>query len=71
MTLNDDGLIEAIISIQDEMRNATDYEKSKQIYATKLMQAFKSYLLSGTITVDITGTSNQGAFTGTGTGTIS
>lgn len=71
MTLNDEGLINDIIAIQDEMRNATDYEQSKVIYATKLMQAIKAYLLSGAVTVDITGTSSQGAFTGTGTGTIS
>lgn len=71
MTLDDQGLVDAIIAIQDEMRTATDYEQSKAVYATKLMQAFKAYLLSGTVTVDIAGTSNQGAFTGTGTGVIS
>lgn len=71
MTLDDQGLVADIIAIQDEMRKATDYEESKTVYATKLMQAFKKYLLSGTVTVDIVGTSNQGAFTGTGTGTIS
>lgn len=71
MTLDDQGLIKDIMAIQDEMRTATDYEQSKIVYATKLMQAFKKYLLSGTVAVDIVGTSNQGAFTGTGTGTIS
>lgn len=65
MTLDDQGLVADIIDIQDEMRNATDYEQSKLIYATKLMQAFKKYLMSGTVT--ISGTTPQGPFTGTGT----
>lgn len=65
MTLNDAGLVNRIVEIQDEMINAVDYEASKTIYATKLMQAIKEYLMSGTVI--ITATSNVGAVTGTGT----
>lgn len=64
MALNDEKLIQDIISIQDEMISSENYEESKRIYAEKLMKAFKDYLL--TATIQITGTSSQGAFTGTG-----
>lgn len=64
MALNDEQLVQDIIRIQDEMIKSEDYEKSKRMYAEKLMQAIKDYLLSSVI--QITGTSNQGAFTGTG-----
>ena len=46
------------------MIQSENYEESKRIYAEKLMQAIKDYLMSSVI--QITGTSNQGAFTGTG-----
>ena len=62
MPLNQEKLKQEIISIQDEMINAEDYEASKEIYATKLMLAFYEFLLSGSLSV--TGTSSQGAFTG-------
>lgn len=65
MALNDEQLKQDIISITDAMRTKIDYEQSKEEYATQLMQAIKAYLTSATIT--ITGTSNQGPFTGTGT----
>jgi len=64
MALNDEQLVQDIISIQDEMIQSENYEESKRIYAEKLMKAFKDYLL--TATIQITGTSNQGAFTGQG-----
>ena len=64
MALNDEQLVQDIISIQDEMIQSENYEESKRIYAEKLMQAIKDYLMSSVI--KITGTSNQGAFTGTG-----
>ena len=63
MPLNQEQLKERIISIQDEMINAEDYEASKEIYATKLMLAFYEFLMSGTL--NVTGTSSQGVFTGT------
>jgi hypothetical protein len=64
MTLDDAGFITKIKALQDEMRDAVDYEASKEQYATKLMQAIKAYLMSGTVT--ITGTSSVGPITGTG-----
>ena len=64
MALNDEQLVQDIISIQDEMIQSENYEESKRIYAEKLMQAIKDYLMSSII--QITGTSGQGAFTGTG-----
>lgn len=64
MALNDEKLIQNIIAIQDEMIQPNNYNEGKRIYAEKLMQAFKQYLL--TATIQITGTSSQGAFTGTG-----
>lgn len=64
MALNDEQLVQDIISIQDEMIRSENYEESKRMYAEKFMQAIKNYLMSSVI--QITGTSNQGAFTGTG-----
>lgn len=63
MPLNQEQLKQRIISIQDEMMNAEDYEASKEYYATKLMTAFYEFLMSGTL--NIVGTSTQGAFIGT------
>lgn len=65
MALQDEQFKDAIKSIMDEMVQAEDYEASKELYATLLVAAVKAYLVSGQVT--ITGTSNQGAFTGTGT----
>ena len=62
MALNDEQLVQDIISIQDEMIQSENYEESKRIYAEKLMQAIKDYLMSSVI--QITGTSSQVAFTG-------
>lgn len=64
MALNDEQFIQNIISIQEEMIQSKNYQEGKLIYAEKLLKAVKSYLQSATI--QITGTSNQGAFTGTG-----
>lgn len=64
MALNDEKLIQDIISIQDEMISSENYEESKRIYAEKLMKAIKGYLMSSVI--QISGTSNGGAFTGQG-----
>lgn len=64
MALNNEQLKQNIILIQDEMIKSDNYEASKGIYAQKLVKAIESYLLSATI--QITGTSNQGPFTGTG-----
>ncbi|WP_430801007.1 hypothetical protein [Chryseobacterium arthrosphaerae] len=47
------------------MESKTDREAAKLEYAQKLLNLFKNYLKSGSIA--ITGTSNQGPFTGTGT----
>ena len=71
MALNDAALIQNIVDLQDEMMQATDYEASKLIYAQKLVLAFKTYLLSGTVNVTVTTTGTATAHTGTGTGTIS
>ncbi|MDZ4147877.1 MAG: hypothetical protein U1C58_06305 [Flavobacteriaceae bacterium] len=64
MTLDDATFIAQIEALQDEMLQDTYYTTAKQQYAQKLLLAIKAYLISGT--VDITGTSSQGAFTGTG-----
>ena len=58
MALNKEQLKQNLISIQDEMIRSDNYEMSKEIYAQKLVNAIEAYLLSGT--------SNQGPFTGTG-----
>lgn len=65
MTLNKPQLIQNIKDIQDELKDEVDYETSKQKFAEMLADAIEKYVKSGT--VEITGTSNQGAFTGTGT----
>ncbi|HAP94537.1 hypothetical protein [Epilithonimonas hominis] len=65
MTLNKPQLIQDIKDIQDELKDEVDYETSKQKFAEMLADAIEKYVKSGT--VEITGTSNQGAFTGTGT----
>jgi hypothetical protein len=64
MPLNDNLLKQNIISITDTMMQQEDYESSKEVYADMLVAAIKAYLTTGTVT--ITGTSNQGPFTGTG-----
>lgn len=64
MPLNDAQFIQGAIDLQTEMETKTDKAQAKQEYAEKLLALFKEYLKSGTMT--ITGTSNQGAFTGTG-----
>ncbi|TGN26752.1 hypothetical protein [Empedobacter tilapiae] len=64
MALNKEQFVQNIIAIQDEMIRSEDYESGKRIYAEKLALAIESYLL--TATIQITGTSNQGPFTGTG-----
>lgn len=57
-------LVQKIIQIQDELREETDEQAAKEQFARKLADAFEAYLKS--LTISITGTSNQGAFTGTG-----
>ncbi len=65
MALNDTAFKQAIISILEQMLQQEDFETAKEMYANLLVAAVKAYLQSGTVT--ITGTSNQGAFTGEGT----
>lgn len=65
MPLNDAKFIQDVVAIQTEMEGQTDRTAAKLIYAEKLLKLIKDYLKSSTIT--ITGTSNQGSFTGTGT----
>lgn len=65
MALNDLSFIAEVEALQDAMISKTDYETAKHEYALKLLAAVKNYMMSGT--VEITGTSNQGTFTGTGT----
>ncbi|AZB17573.1 hypothetical protein EG352_07240 [Chryseobacterium indologenes] len=64
MPLNDIQFIQNVVDLQTEMEGQIDRTAAKQKYAEKLLQLIKAYLKSGTVT--ITGTSNQGAFTGTG-----
>jgi hypothetical protein len=64
MPLNDAIFIQKIESLQQDMESKTDRAAARTEYAQKLLAAIKDYLKSGTVT--ITGTSNQGAFTGTG-----
>lgn len=71
MALNDAQFKQKIISLQDEMIQATNYETAKEQYAEKLMQAIKEYIKSGTVTVNVTTTGSATTQTGTGTGTIS
>lgn len=71
MALNDNGFKAAIIAIQDEMKDAVDYEASKEIYAEKLMLAVKNYITSGTVNTVVNTTGSSSAQTGVGVGTIS
>lgn len=71
MALNDNAFKAAIIEIQDEMKDAVDYDQSKEIYAEKLVLAVKQYIMSGTVNTTVTTTGSATAQTGTGTGTIS
>ncbi len=71
MALNDNAFKAAIIAIQDEMKDAVDYEASKEIYAEKLMLAVKNYIRSGTVNTVVNTTGSASAQTGTGVGTIS
>jgi hypothetical protein len=71
MALNDNAFKAAIIAIQDEMKDAVDYDQSKEIYAEKLVLAVKQYIMSGTVTTTVATTGSATAQTGTGTGTIS
>ena len=71
MALNDNAFKAAIIAIQDEMKDAVDYEASKEIYAEKLMLAVKNYIRSGTVSTVVNTTGSASAQTGTGVGTIS
>jgi hypothetical protein len=64
MPLNDAQFIQEVVDLQTEMETKTDRAQAKLVYAQKLLTLIKKYLKSGTVT--ITGTSNQGAFTGTG-----
>lgn len=70
MALNDNSFKSKIISLLDTMIEAEDYEAAKEEYATKLMQAIKEYIKSGTVTVSVTTTGTATAQTGTGTGAI-
>lgn len=65
MALNDAQFKQKIIALTDEMIEKENYEIAKEIYANKLVLAVKEYLMSAQI--NISGTSNQGPFTGTGT----
>ncbi len=65
MALNDTQLETKIIALTDDMLTKEDYASAKLEYASKLVAAIKEYLT--TATVSVTGTSNQGPFTGTGT----
>ncbi|RKE82013.1 hypothetical protein [Chryseobacterium sp. AG363] len=64
MPLNDTQFIQQAVNLQVEMEVETDKNIARQQYAEKLLKLIKEYLKSASI--DITGTSNQGAFTGTG-----
>lgn len=65
MVLDKPQLIKDIEDIQDSLKDETDYESAKKKFAQLLADAIEKYQKSGTVT--ITGTSNQGPFTGTGT----
>ncbi|ROH98279.1 hypothetical protein EGI16_21620 [Chryseobacterium sp. G0240] len=64
MPLNDAQFIQKIVDLQSEMEGYTDKASARELYAQKLLIIIKEYLMSSTVT--ITGTSNQGPFTGTG-----
>lgn len=65
MALDKATLIQDIKNIQDDLKDKTDYEAARDEFAQKLADAIEKHLKSGT--VNITGTSNQGTFTGSGT----
>lgn len=75
MPLNDTAFKAEIISLQDEMMEATDYQAAKVVYANKLTQAIKNYIMSGTVSVEVTvstfGNQYNQTGGGSGTGTIS
>ena len=71
MALNDNAFKAKIIALEDEMIQAEDYATAKVIYAEKLMQAIKEYIMSGTVSVTVATTGTATSHTGTGTGTIS
>ncbi|PTT43722.1 hypothetical protein DBR28_00080 [Chryseobacterium sp. HMWF028] len=64
MPLNDAQFIQQAVTLQQEMEGKTDKNTARQEYAEKLLKLLKDYLKSASI--EITGTSNQGPFTGTG-----
>lgn len=64
MALDKATLIQDIKDIQDDLKDRTDYETARNEFAQRLADAIEKHLKSGT--VNISGTSNQGAFTGTG-----
>ncbi len=64
MPLNDAQFLAKVEALQEDMEKETDRITARKLYAIKLLTLMKEYLTSATIT--ITGTSNQGAFTGTG-----
>ncbi|MEG0927263.1 hypothetical protein [Chryseobacterium sp.] len=64
MALNDAQFLQQAEELQTEMESYTDRSVAKKKYAEKLLKLVKDYLKSATI--EITGTSSQGPFTGTG-----
>jgi hypothetical protein len=71
MALNDNAFKAKIIALEDEMIQAEDYATAKVIYAEKLTQAIKEYIMSGEVFVNVSTTGTATSHTGTGTGTIS
>ncbi|AZA90916.1 Uncharacterised protein [Chryseobacterium nakagawai] len=63
MALNDAQFIQQAVDLQTKMEAKTDRDAAKQDYAVQLLKLVKDYLKSASI--EITGTSNQGPFTGT------
>ena len=70
MALNDAVFKAEIIALQDEMIQAVNYESAKEVYAEKLMQAVKKYIMSGTVNTTVNTTGSASAQTGTGVGSI-
>lgn len=64
MPLNDAQFLAKAEALQEDMEKETDRTTARKLYALKLLTLMKEYLTSATVT--ITGTSNQGPFTGTG-----
>lgn len=62
--MNDAEFLQQAEDLQTEMEGYTDRAMARKKYAEKLLKLVKDYLKSGTM--EITGTSNQGPFTGTG-----